>query len=349
MLISALVALSFVSQARGDQVVIGGIAHAKVTIKALDAGVLSFVDSAGVASTARLDEIDLIVVDRGDLFTDFNQAERFLAGSDPERAIVRYRRVSGLLKGFWPDLVAVRLVLAHDRVGQLDRAVSNFVRVVRGKTTGPLAAARVMPTSFPKGRAALVDRAISHLDAALARRIDEDERALLELLRYDILKRYKRPAALAAARRASLLTIPEGVHPERVYAILLDALQDVLSDHVTRQAMAALDRAIAHSSDEFVPSFLLVRGWALLKQAKTSDDFIRAAWPFLRVAIHFADDGRAADGLYGAAVALERMGRVDKAMMLLRECLEHKPLPSTTRRLATAALDRLAKAGVGGK
>ena len=61
----------------------------------------------------------------------------------------------------------------------------------------------------------------------------------------------------------------------------------------------------------------------------------------MRVAIHFPDDAGAADGLYGAARAVERIGRVDKAIELLEECLGHPRLTPQTRRSAETALMRL--------
>jgi hypothetical protein len=61
----------------------------------------------------------------------------------------------------------------------------------------------------------------------------------------------------------------------------------------------------------------------------------------MRVVIHFPDDGRAAQGLYGAALAVERIGRKDKAIELLTECLGHAHLDEQTRRWAAAMLARL--------
>ena len=65
----------------------------------------------------------------------------------------------------------------------------------------------------------------------------------------------------------------------------------------------------------------------------------------MRVVVHMSDDPRAAQGLYGAALVLERIGRGDKAMALLQECLDHKRISEETRTLASAALTRLRSGG----
>jgi hypothetical protein len=105
--------------------------------------------------------------------------------------------------------------------------------------------------------------------------------------------------------------------------------------------MPAIDRAVQDCPDLSLPDFLLLKGELLLRAASTRDDLIRASWPFLRVAAHVPSDPRAADGLVGGASALERMGRPERAIVLLEECLAHKQLRDETRRQAEDGLARL--------
>ena len=137
------------------------------------------------------------------------------------------------------------------------------------------------------------------------------------------------------------MSIPPSARSQRVYAIQLRAFQEVLADDVEPAELSSLDIAIGDCPDEILPSFLLLKGRTLLRTAATRDQVIRASWPFLRVAIHFRNDSRAAEGLYDAALALERLGRPDKAGELLQECLEHKWLTPRTRSLAETARARL--------
>jgi hypothetical protein len=62
----------------------------------------------------------------------------------------------------------------------------------------------------------------------------------------------------------------------------------------------------------------------------------------MRVAIHFADDERAAEGLFWAAKVHQRIERPDKAGQLWKECLAHDRTSPTIRRRAEAELARLA-------
>ena len=94
-----------------------------------------------------------------------------------------------------------------------------------------------------------------------------------------------------------------------------------------------------------MPGFLLLKGDALLQAALEHDEIIRAAWPFMRVAIHFPDDARAPKALLGAASAMTRLGRPDKSARLLEECLAHELLDEPTRQRAQDALRELRGAG----
>ena len=91
-----------------------------------------------------------------------------------------------------------------------------------------------------------------------------------------------------------------------------------------------------------------MKGETLLRTATSRAEIIRAAWAFMRVAIHMPSDPRAAEGLLGAAAAVERIGRKDKAIALLEECLQRKTgLTDQTRREAEAAIIRLRSGGEG--
>jgi tetratricopeptide (TPR) repeat protein len=309
-------------------------------------GQLQFRSAGGKLRSAWVGDIGLIVVDRGGIFADFNQAERFLASGEPTRAISRYRRSLRMAEGSWPDLIAARLVLACDAAAKLNHAVSNLIQVIRGRYAGPSAAARLIPKSIPRDRNANVSRAVELLDAALSRGPPEPQRVLLALVRYEILRRSGDDRATPAAQQVAFLTVPPAARSEQVYAIQLDALSRVLQDDATPEALAGLDNAIRDCPEPVLASFLLLKGQTLMRTASTRDDVMRASWPFLRVAIHFQDDARAADGLYGAALAIERLGRKDKAIKLLTECLGHKRLTDETRRRAETTLKRLQAAGL---
>ncbi len=342
--IVCLVALMPVISARADQIVTNKSNYPGAKIVGLHDGRLLFRGADGQIQKAWLDEVELMIVDRGGIFDDFNQAERFFAQNEHERAILRYRRTFRLSEDFWRDLIAARLLLACDAAGQLDNAVLNFIRVLNGQFAGPPAAARLIPRLIPDKRNSRVQRAIEQLGTALSGDAGEAQRVLLSVLRYEILRRTGDKRATPAATKIATLSFPTSARSQRVYEIQLHALRKVLEDHVQPTELDGLDHAIRNCPDGLLPDFLLLKGHALLRTASAREDIIRASWPFLRVAIHFRDDPRAPEGLYGAALALERLGRTDKAIELVDECLAHKRLTDQTRSLAEEALARFRSA-----
>jgi tetratricopeptide (TPR) repeat protein len=309
-------------------------------------GRLLFRSADGQIQRIWVDEVVLMVVDRGGIFDDFNQAERFFAQDEHEQAILRYRRAYRLSEEFWVDLIAVRLLIACDAAGQLDTAVLNFMRVLNGQFSGPPAAARLIPRSIPEKRDARTQRALEQLGTALTGETDEAQRALLSVLRYEILRQSGDRRVTPAAARIAALSIPPSVRSRRAYEIQLHAVRKVLEDDVQPVELDRLDQTVRDCPEEMLPDFLVLKGWTLLRAAQTREEVIRASWPFLRVAIHFPDDSRATEGLYGAALALERIGRADKAIDLLEECLAHERLTDQTRSLAQELLARLRLAEV---
>ncbi len=323
-----------------DQIVTDTENYTGARLIAFENGQLRFRTAGGELKTAWPHEVSLLIVDRGGTFDDFNQAERFFASGEPERAIVRYRRARGPSEESWSDLITARTLLACDAAGQLDKATANFIQLLEGRRTGP-AAARLFPKNIPKQRDGKVVRAIEQLDGVLRKAPEDDQQVLLELLRYEILRRTDDNRAVRAAQRVATLSIPPDARSGPAFAILLDGMGRALDEDVKFVSPSALDCAIRDCPESVLPGFLLLKGRFLLKSASNREGAIRAAWAFMRVAIHFPDDPRAGDGLYGAALALERIGRTGKAKELLEECLGHGQLTIQTRQSADKALQRL--------
>ncbi|MBI4717110.1 MAG: hypothetical protein HY763_04840 [Planctomycetes bacterium] len=304
-------------------------------------GRLQFRTATGELQLAELADVDVLLVDRGDAFADFNQAERLRAAGDWENAIPRYQRALRVVEEFWPDVVTVRLLAACDGAARLDEAVLHFIRVTRSEACGPAVAAGLMPRRIPQERDATVVRAIEHLDTALAKNPPSDERSVLELLRYDVLRRCGDRRADTAAKAVVALELPKSLSRERVYEIMYAALEMVLAGEADEAGLRGLDRSLRLCPLNMMASFLLLKGRTLLRSAATREDVIRAAWPFMRVVAHMPGDARAAEGLLGAATALERLERKDKALELLHECLAHKRASAETREAAKVAIERL--------
>jgi hypothetical protein len=304
---------------------------------------LQFRDAKGMTHAEWLSDIGLLIVDRGGVFSDFNQAERFMAGNEAERAVVRYRRTMTLAEDFWPEVITARLAIAYDRTGQLDEGVRNLVRMLRGKRTGAGTAARLLPRTIPEQRDGAVVRALETLDAAIARPLEAAAAAVLRLLRYEILRKSGDPRAASLAPEAAGLAIPEPARSDRLYEIQLAAQREMATAAGLDAAvlLERIDQAIRDCPMGSLPSFLLLKGEVLLATAASREAAIEAAWPFLRVVVHFPTDPRAADALLGAAQALERLGRKDQAASLLRECMTLKQAGDGAKARADEALRRI--------
>ncbi len=331
----------FLSSARADQLVVKGENHTIAKVLSLEKGQLQVRLADGRTQGFWIDQIELLLVDRGGVFEDFNQAERFLSAGEAEKAAVRFERALRLCGDFWPEVCAARLAAAYDRTGQLDKATMNFIRVARGRFAGPSAAARLMPQNIPAKRDAKFTRSLDQLDSALDHEPGVSLRVLFQTLRYEILVRTGDERASRARGQVALGRIPDSVGSEQVYAVVHGALREALREEINPDLLAALNRAIQDCPDATLPSFLLLKGDTLLRTAASRDDLIRASWPFLHVAAYRPSDPRAADGLVGGAVALERMGRREHAISLLEECLTQKNAREETRRSAEEALARL--------
>ena len=337
-----IVCSSWVALARADQLVVQGENLSRVRITGLVAGMLQFEDAERGPRAVLLGKVDLLLVESVRGLADLSEAERYLAEGDFERAIVRYQRALRVAEGFWTDLVQTRLLRACDEAGHSDQALLSFVRVMRGETTGLAAAADMIPRHLPTARDAALTRGLKHLESALGGANDE-QRALLELVRYEVLRRAGDDRAAALAPIVAERRLPELLRNERTYEIQLAALRELLQGAYTPGQMRALDQALADCPEAVLPSFLLLKGEVLLRSASSREECIRAAWPFMRVVIHMPGDPRAAEGLYGAAQALERIGRAAKAVQLLEECVAHAQVSAELRGKAERELERLKK------
>ncbi len=332
--------LSMPGAVRADQLTVGGQSYAPVRVLQMREGFVTFRPLGGNDRTVWVGDIEFIAVDSVRQLADLNEAERYLADGDVERALVRYGRAQRLAEGFWGDLVQVRLLRAYDRAGPADQAALCFIKVMRGEFAGVSVAAGLFPRNLPVGKDATGAKALEHLRSAGAG-ANESQRLLLELLRYQILRAGGDDKAAALAREVAERRVPEPIRRAKVYEVQLTAVEQMLAGDFTPGQLAALDQVIADCPEEVLPSALLLKGETRLRRASTREELIRASWPFLRVAIHMPGDPRAADGLYGAARVLERMGRPRQAVQLLQECLAHPQVSATTRARAEADLVRL--------
>jgi len=339
------VLMASVSVGRADQVLIEGVSRTPVTILDLEGGRLKYQTADGVTTSAWLPDVQRITLDRHGKFLDFNEAERCLTGGDASQAIALYRRMLRVSESFWPDLIAARLVRACALADRIDQAALHFVQVLRCERGGPPLAVRLIPQRLPSQRDARVVRAIGHLEGAL-REIQSSERRIpLELFLFALVQGSGDHRSLSAARDVASLDISGPLGCRRAFALQQRALEEVLRAAPADVPLTSLDRAIRDCPEALLPGFLQIKGEVLLRRAHTREDWIRAAWPFMRIAIHMPDDDRVPRALLGAARALEGIGDWNKAVALLDESLAHPRIDDGTRVLVEKRLREIQGAG----
>ncbi len=338
--------LAVLPTAHADQVVANQTSHTDASIVGFGDGRLRFRSADGALQSVWIDQVDLLFVDRGGAFADLNEAERYLATGELEKAAVRYRRALAITVDFWSDLATARLLAVLDQIGKIDRTAMQFIRLLGRDGAGAAAAARLIPQNMPARQDGKSARALGQLDAAIRKKSAEAQQVVLRLVRYELLRRTGDQRADGEATRVAAMVIPDSIRTGRVYAIVLRAMETALNGQVQPAVLEGLDRAILDCPEEHVASFLLLKGQDLLRSALVKEEIIRASWPFLRVVAHMPDDPRAIDGLFGAAIALERLGSPEKAIQLLEECLAHEQMNDPARGRVKTMLKRLRSGGV---
>jgi len=336
-----LVALLTAPAARADQIDDGSQQFHNARVTGFEDGQIVFRGPDGRSLRADLKQVRRIYVDHVGGMDDFNAAEQYAFEGDDARASARYERAERFADGFWVDVIRARLVLSYDRLERIDKTVFHYLRLLEGGERGPLLAASFMPTFFPPERTAESVRAVSQLDTAVGRIRNEEGRALAMLVRFELLRRAGDARAVVSAETIARLRLPAAIRNARTYAIQTAALQAALEADPPGEAFVWLNQAIRDADDGVVPDLLLLKGRALLKTAKSDDDVIRAGWAFMRVVVHYPRDVRAAQALYDAARVHERIGRPQKAIALLKECLQRGDAPPALKTEAQQALSRL--------
>ena len=309
-----------------DEIFASGHRTTNVRIVGLEQGQLRYRLEDGKVLSIWIDQVQRMLVDRGGIFDDFNLAEQFLHDGEPLKAVPRYERTLNLAQDFWGDLINCRLAVAHDRAGHIDRSTYYFLRAARGTFSGAGAASRVYPRSIPSKRDGPVARALDLLGEEITRTTNEETRPLMQVLRYEILKKTDAAAAIPHARPVAEAVIPAAARTPRLYEMVLLAMQDVMHDANAMLSPDALERAIRDCPEAVLPGFLILKAQLLLQSAANREEMIHAAGTFLRVPIHFPDHELTPEALLEAARVMYKLEKPSEAMTLLNECAKHPKL-----------------------
>ncbi len=328
----------------GDQVTIGADDYPNVTIVSFEHGKLIFRTPRDQDVASLIRDVDFIMVSRGRRFADFNEAEQYLHEGEPARAIPRYQRAFRTADSFWQGLSLARAITACDRAGRIDQAIQYWINLAELDQSGVEAAVQLLPGNINDSQRQEIDRAIVHLTKAATKQRKPDLAVLFQLLRYRLLDAIGDDQADEAAHTILASGWSKNLAHTEIYDILIDVLDRKMLREVTLESLTRLDEAIADAPTAKLSQLLLLKGHALLRLKNEQASGIAAGWAFMRVVAHMPDSPDAAEGLYGAALAMEKIGRVDKSISLLQECRDHKFATAATQTLATKMLGRLQSA-----
>ena len=327
-----------VSAVQADEITTSTDHFRKIKIVDYAYGQIRFRQPSGDLTGISILDVHALLVDTVGGVSDLNQAEIYIDKGRPAQAVLRYQRSLRSTTGFWKELVRVRLLQACDRAGYLDKTVAHWLIVLK---RDPALAAELLPGSIPPTRTRAVSRALSDLEAAQAKTTDKPARRLMDLLRFSIYRRLGENVADDLAARVAVCPLTGPIATVPAYGIKTDALRRVFQMKRSRQVLTGLDAAIEDCPAASLPDLLLLKGEVLSATARHREDYIRSGWAFMRVAIHFPDDPRAARALLEAARVHEKIDAPEKAAELLRECLAVESSDAETRAAADAALKRL--------
>ncbi len=330
--------VAFVPSAQADEITTHDEHYRKIKIIDYAYGRIRFREPAGDLADVPILEVRALLVDTVGGVDDLNQAEIYIDKGQPSQAVLRYERALRSTRGFWRELVRVRLLQACDQAGYPDKAVTHWLALLK---RDPALASELLLTSIPPTRTRAVRRALSDLEATLAKNTDETTRRLMELLRFSIYRRLGEDVADELAMRIVLSPLTGPIATVPAYGIKTDALRRAFQMKRIKETLSGLEGALEDCPETSLPDLLLLKGEVLYATAEERVDYIRSAWVFMRVPIHFPDDPRAAQALLWAARAHEKLDAPEKAVELLRECLALEFVAPEIHAQAAEALQRL--------
>jgi tetratricopeptide (TPR) repeat protein len=330
--------LLFAAGSRADEIVVDGQSLHRVQVVGYADGALEIHTSGGETDRYPLRDVEYILLDSITGVADFNQAEELVVKREWAQAVERYERAVRASRGSWASMMRVRLLMAAQANGDLERAVRVWLEVA---VEDPKTAADLLPDAESATRDPASRRTLKRLEKALEGPGESDVRRLVTLLYYDFLRAMADAGAPAAAHDVAKLRMPAAHMTARTLSIQLAALRAELAAKRYDDALVALDALIVDAPEPHLPDVLLLKARALLGTAQNERELLQAAMPAMRIVVHFPRSPAVGEGLLVAAEAHERTGRVTEAQRLLRECLRRGDVPDLVREEARLSLAKL--------
>jgi tetratricopeptide (TPR) repeat protein len=354
-----LVLLLSAAFAQADDLRIGTLKYAKITVIGVEDSELIYRTQAGIESRRVVNEITQItLVDR----VDFNAGEKALADGDPNAALKSYGRALALADTDWlKQLVRYRQLLAFQKDKQIDRAIELWRRLCKPEN-GSENAMAMMPgeDAFGEAGSTANQQAIKGL---LQDRPDRDtsdyDRAITKLLLDLYTFEGDDEAASTEAARLAGQPAPgteveddgseDGPRSETNLSERLAAatvLMNGRSESGWAQAIETIEADLHQYSDDMLAEALFILAHATRKQAGVTEGdegrvlLLEAGVHYMYVVTFFPASDEAGEALLEAGAINEEIGNIRaarQAYAAVRTRYGHLPVVDK----ASAALEAL--------
>lgn len=336
-----------VGETRADRIDSGGTALDRIRIVDLDGSRIAFRTPAGELRYVGISAVEAIRVDSVGTLADLNEAEALAAAGKYVQAITYYERALRAAGDFWPPLVRARLIRAADRADRIDVVAAHFTALLETEGAGAAVAAELLPEHAPSGARGGVEPALRRIHDWMGRVESQSARVVLEMLRYAIVSRAGGGDADRFAAELVEQPIPLPVATRSVYRVRAGAIVRTAGSGRMESALRRINSDLMGAPQAVLPELLMAKSRVLLPIAKNDDAAIRAAWPAMRIVIHYPNDPLGPEALMLTAGVTERLGQNATAIQLLNECIEHPRARTDDRDKARAAISRLTTHGNG--
>ncbi|HNO80191.1 MAG TPA: hypothetical protein PKN33_19260 [Phycisphaerae bacterium] len=340
--VKTLTCLLVVFEAAGlvhaDSLVVRGKPLSDIQIVGYSEGMIEYSTAVGDFDRFSILEVQSINVDSIDRATKFNAAEQSVGEGDPRKSVESYETALLGARGFWSDLMRARLVQAADESYSFETAVRNWIKIAHRDA---VTASWLLPKNLPTQPSHATRRVLKKLERAIEQSATLTERTLLETLRFSTLKAMDDPAARVLAAPLMGLIIKSSVFAPRTIDVFTTAGDLLVENADYAHVQQQVEKAIVEVPESLLPEILLLKARVQLASATTPEEYLAAAFPAMRVVIHFPKHPLVGEALILSAKAHEASGRSPQARRLLEACIATDQANSEIKSEAAHLLKRL--------
>ena len=231
-----------------------------------------------------------------------------------------------------------RLVQAADESYSFETAVRNWIKIAHRDA---VTASWLLPKNLPTQPSHATRRVLKKLERAIEQSATLTERTLLETLRFSTLKAMDDPAARVLAAPLMGLIIKSSVFAPRTIDVFTTAGDLLVENADYAHVQQQVEKAIVEVPESLLPEILLLKARVQLASATTPEEYLAAAFPAMRVVIHFPKHPLVGEALILSAKAHEASGRSPQARRLLEACIATDQANSEIKSEAAHLLKRL--------